>query len=284
MDEKWLSQLPISGIKRAIPVGGGDVNVAHRLETDQGKYFLLTQPNTTADFYGGEIAGLKGIADADIEAPRVLGNGQIDGDAYLLLNYLESGQGSQTDLGHLVAKLHKHMSPNGKFGFDYPYQGNEMAFDNHWTDSWIELFVNRRLDKLRDAIMEKGLWDQEDNATYKKARQKIVDALSQHESKPSLLHGDLWGGNYMFLSNGTAALIDPAAFYGDREFDLGVTTVFGGFEPDFYKAYGEEFPLDEGADKRINFYRMYYLMVHLNKFGGMYAGSVAGAMEQVLTQ
>jgi len=215
-------------------------------------------------------------------APRVLGNGQIDGDAYLLLNFLESGSGSQSDLGELVANLHQHYSKNGKFGFDLPYVSNDESFDNSWTDTWSELFVDHRLDRLRDALMKKHLWNERDDTKYKQVREVILDKLSKHESEPSLLHGDLWGGNYMFLADGRPALIDPASFYGDREFDLGITTVFGGFDADFYAAYNAVYPLDPGANERLNFYRLYYLMVHTNKFGTMYKSSADSAMNQIL--
>lgn len=282
MDDQWLSQLPIKGITKAIPVGGGDVNQAFRLETKDDTYFLLVQPNTKADFYAGEIAGLKAFEKADVLAPRVLGNGQINGDAYLVLNYLESGSGDQSDLGELVAKLHQHYSPNGQFGFDLPYVSNDESFDNSWTDSWSELFVDHRLDRLRDALMKKHLWNDHDAEKYQQAREVILDKLSKHESEPSLLHGDLWGGNYMFLTDGRPALIDPASFYGDREFDLGITTVFGGFDADFYAAYNAVYPLDPGANERLNFYRLYYLMVHTNKFGTMYKSSADSAMTQIL--
>lgn len=281
MNEQWLHQLPLTGIKTATPVGGGDVNEAYKLDTDDGTLFLLTQPGRDADFYAGEIAGLKEFANADILAPRVIANGEIQGDAYLLITYFESGMGSQSDLGKLVAKLHHHISPNGQFGFDTKYQGNELEFDNAWTDSWTEIFVERRLDKLRDAILERNLWSPAELEQYRKVRQIIIDKLAAHHSEPSLLHGDLWGGNYMFTDIGQPALIDPSSFYGDREFDLGVTTVFGGFDANFYQAYSEAYPLDEGSDQRIEFYRMYYLMVHLVKFGSMYASGVQSEMNKI---
>ncbi|WP_283678993.1 fructosamine kinase family protein [Lentilactobacillus sp. Marseille-Q4993] len=282
MDKDWLDQLPVNNITQVTPVGGGDVNNAYRITTTDDTLFLLTQPDREADFYIGEIAGLKEFEKAGIFAPRVLDNGQINGDAYLLITYLEAGRGSQTNLGDLVAKLHKYQSKNGKFGFDYPSIGNDLTFDNSWVDSWSELFVNRRLDLLKNTIVKKGLWQEADVKKYERAREIILATLANHESVPSLLHGDLWGGNYMFTDEGKPALIDPSAFYGDREFDLGVTTVFGGFEPDFYAAYNAAYPLDPGANERIVFYRMYYLMLHLMKFGSMYYSGAMGAINEVI--
>lgn len=282
LSKEWLTQLPLESVQAATPVGGGDVNDAYRLQADGQTYFLLVQPHMTADFYAGEIAGLTAFAQADVLAPRVLGNGQINGDAYLLLSYLSSGRGKQADLGRLVAHLHTFASPTGRFGFDQPYAGTSVSFSNDWVDTWTELFVDQRLDKLAKHIVHKGLWTQQDYATYQQARTVIVEALAKHTSKPVLLHGDLWSGNYMFTADGAPALIDPAAVYGDRELDLGVTTVFGGFSPDFYAAYQAALPLADGWQRRLNFYRLYYLMVHLDKFGMTYAGNVANLLQQVI--
>lgn len=283
MNQEWIKQLPIKKINKVISVSGGDVNKAFRIETDDKSYFLLVQPHASSHFYDGEIAGLKAFASVNIPAPRVIANGQILGDAYLILNFLTSGYGSQTDLGYLVAKLHKNYSKNKKFGFVTNYQGNEMTFDNTWTSSWIELFVEKRLDHLKDSAIKKSLWHENDIIKYQKVRKIIVDTLRQHSSKPSLLHGDLWGGNYMFTSDSSPVLIDPACFYGDREFDIGITTVFGGFTSEFYNAYQQVYPLDEGYQFRINFYRLYYLMLHLNKFGDIYASSVQTVLDQILS-
>ncbi|WP_340601729.1 fructosamine kinase family protein, partial [Staphylococcus aureus] len=93
---------------------------------------------------------------------------------------------------------------------------------------------------------------------------------------------DLWGGNYMFLQDGRPALFDPAPLYGDREFDIGITTVFGGFTSEFYDAYNKHYPLAKGASYRLEFYRLYLLMVHLLKFGEMYRDSVAHSMDKIL--
>ena len=185
-------------------------------------------------------------------------------------------------MGELVAQMHSQQQKNDKFGFDLPYEGGDIKFDNSWTDSWITLFVDRRLDHLKDTLVEQGAWSDDDVKQYESARSVIVDTLKQHPSKPSLLHGDLWGGNYMFLADGSPALFDPAPLYGDREFDLGITTVFGGFTEEFYDEYDKYYPLNKGVEQRLEFYRLYLLMVHLVKFGDMYAGSVKRSMKQIL--
>ena len=282
MNQEWIEKLPVDGIREVIPVAGGDVNDAYRVETDDEPGFLLVQPGRSAAFYAAEIAGLEAFEEAGITAPRVLGSGEIGGDAWLLLTYLEEGSGSQKDLGRMVAKMHQVHQNDGMFGFDQPHEGGDISFANGWTDSWSELFIERRMDVLKERIVDKGLWTPADSETYMKVRNVMTAALEEHPSEPSLLHGDLWAGNYMFLSDGRPALFDPSPLYGDREFDLGATTVFGGFSGDFYDAYEAEYPLEEGAWERIRFYRLYLLMVHLAKFGGIYKTSVHGAMQDIL--
>ena len=283
MKTQWQSQLPLDNIRSIVPVSGGDVNEAYRVETSQSPYFLLVQRQRSKDFFAAEVAGLNLFEKSGITAPIVIDSGEIDGDAYLLLSFLNEGtQGSQAELGALVAKMHQQQQPDGKFGFDLPYEGGDVSFNNNWSDSWMTIFVERRLDHLKDRLVDQGLWIEEDVQTYHKVREKIVSSLRDHTSKPSLLHGDLWGGNYMFLENGQPALFDPAPLYGDREFDLGITTVFGGFTQAFYDAYNKHYPLSKGANQRLEFYRLYLLMVHLLKFGSMYAGSVDRSMENIL--
>ncbi|KKK32980.1 fructosamine kinase [Salinicoccus sediminis] len=282
MNQEWIEKLPVDGIRDIIPVPGGDVNDAYRVETDDDPEFLLVQPGRSEAFYAAEIAGLEAFEEAGITAPRVLGSGEFDDGAWLLLTYLEEGSGSQKDLGQMVAKMHLTYQNDGMFGFGQRHEGGDISFDNGWTDSWSELFIARRMDVLKERIVDKGLWTIKDSETYMEVRNVMTAALEEHSSEPSLLHGDLWAGNYMFLSDGRPALFDPSPLYGDREFDLGATTVFGGFSGDFYDAYEAEYPLGEGAWERIRFYRLYLLMVHLAKFGGIYKTSVHGVMQDIL--
>ena len=257
MDEQWLKQLPIDNIQKVNAVSGGDVNEAYEIENNDQKYFLLVQPNKSKEFFTTEAAGLKDLKQAGVTVPEVYDVGEINEDAYLLISFLEEGtSGSYHDLAEMIAKMHQTYSDNGQFGYKYPHQGSDITFNNDWTDSWIELFVERRLDKLRDKIVQANQWNQKQVDTYEKVREIMIDELSNHQSKPSLLHGDLWGGNHMFLANAQPALFDPAPLYGDREFDIGITTSFGGYPKEFYKSYQEIFPMAEGYEKRLNFYQL----------------------------
>ncbi|ERL65655.1 fructosamine kinase family protein [Schleiferilactobacillus shenzhenensis] len=277
LTQDWLAQLPVT-VTSITPVGGGDVNAAFRVVTSADTVFLLVQPGRGQDFYAGEIAGLRLFEKAGINAPRVIANGQIAGDAYLIISYIEAGSGDQYALGQMVAKMHQYTSPNGMYGFDYPYTGAQISFSNAWTKDWAELFVDRRLDGLAAAIRAKGLWQPAWNTPFARLTDQLRAHFTAHPPVPALLHGDLWGGNYMFDARGQPVLIDPLALFGDRELDIGVTTVFGGFNDRFYRGYQDTYPLAAGWQDRIRVYRLYYLMVHLNKFGAMYASSVASEL------
>ncbi len=280
--KQWKEALPVSGIKNIVSVRGGDVNDAYRVDTIGTSYFLLVQPGRSEDVYAPEIAGLEAMKEAGVTVPEVFGCGHIGNDAYLLLEFLEEGTGSQRDLGRMVAEMHKSRQEDGLFGFDLPHEGGDIHFDSGWRNTWKALFFENRMMPLRDRIIELGLWNERDIKTYDKVHEVMEAALDQHKSEPSLLHGDLWAGNYMFLSDGRPALFDPSPLYGDREFDLGATTVFGGFDKDFYAAYDAEYPLADGAWERIRFYKLYLLMVHLVKFGVSYAGRVNETMADIL--
>lgn len=283
MNQDWLSQLPIKKIKKVASVSGGDVNEAYAIENDEQKYFLLVQPNTSKKFFIAEAAGLKDLHQAGITVPEVYHLGEINGDAYLLISFLEEGHTKNYEaLAKMIAKIHQTNPPNGQFGYPHPHQGGDTTFDNDWTDSWVELFIEKRLDLLRDEILKENKWNHQQANKFKQVRAVMMEELTNHPSEPSLLHGDLWGGNHMFLENGEPALFDPAPFYGDREFDLGVSTSFGVYPPKFYEVYQENYPMAAGYKQRFVYYRLYVFMVHLHKFGGIYESRVDQTMKEIL--
>lgn len=278
--DKILELLPINNIKNVSPVPGGDINESYKLEADGGSYFLKVNKNKDANFFKAEEAGLKLFEEKGIFAPRALASGEVDGTAYLLLTYQEEkSTGSQEDLAKLVAKIHQIKSPDGKFGFKYPYIGAASNFDNSFKDSWKEIFLYQRMDKLAKMLEEFDLWDEKDLARYEEVRFVIERELDKHKSEPVLLHGDLWAGNFMFDEDERPLVFDPAPLYGDREFDIGVSTVFGGFRKAFYNEYKKILPMDEGYQERLNFYRLFLLMKYLLRFGPVYDSSVNDMMK-----
>lgn len=285
MKQEWEKQLDIDGIKSITPVAGGSINEAYEVTAKDVTYFLLVQPRTDQSFYNAEVEGLELFEKHDIIAPKVIDVGEFNGNAYLLLSYLEEGRnGDQGELGRLVAKLHQVHNEQGKFGFDYATEMDDVSFSNEWTDTWYEQFMTQRIDYLYEKIKQAGYWNEAETQLADQVYQIMSTTLKNHESEPSLLHGDLWAGNRMFLTDGRAALFDPAPLYGDREFDLGATLTFGGFNQKFYNAYDEAYPLKEGAWERIEYYNLYLLLVHLVKFGSSYAGSVNQSMNKIVQQ
>lgn len=267
----WLAQLPLSQITAATPVSGGDINLDFRLTTAEGPAFLLVQPQTPASFYSHEVAGLKALGQA-VNVPEALATGNIDDDAYLVLEFLETGHGSQYDLGQAVARVHRITAP--QFGFDQDNLVGKLPKHNNWQDDWSTFYLQQRLDPLVQRAQQHGLWNERRQTAYDRVRQHILTENDGRHIVPSLLHGDLWSGNYLFTDDGTPTLIDPDVLYGDREFDIAMTTIFGGFSADFYKGYQDSYPFDTGYAERLPHYQLYYLLAHLNLFGETYGGAV----------
>lgn len=280
MDTRLFAQLPVSKIDQYQPVGGGDINEAYRLTDENGtRYFLLIQPNHTKEFFKHEVVGLKLLAQT-VSTPEVLDWGGFGPDAYLLLSYINhQPAGDQYEMGKQLAQLHKRRSPNKQYGFDEGFTMGTYTADNTWQPKWEKFFVNQRLESLKRLIQERGLWTAEMETAYAKSIKTFKRLMAAYHPLPSLLHGDLWSGNFMFDPDGQPVFIDPAVFYGDREFDLGITHVFGGFNAGFYQGYQDTYPLEKGFEKRLPFYQLYYLMFHLSQFGAGYQGSVLQMLE-----
>ncbi|WEV70933.1 fructosamine kinase family protein [Lactobacillus sp. ESL0785] len=267
----WLKQLPVENIVSCKNIHGGDTNQAYQVKASTQTYFMKVQPNNTVTYFDHEIRGLKEMAQAGVNTLKPLFHGQIDGDAYLLLNWLETDVGSQAALGRQVAKLHqKHAEA---FGFGDVTKNRVLIKDNNWNKSWVDFYVHQRLVPEVAAAKKLGRWNDFRAEHFQRLVAKFSDYYAKHKVTPSLCHGDLWFGNVLF-QKGQPYLIDPDAIYGDREFDLAMTTVFGGFNNQFYQSYYEEYPFDMNLAQRLDWYRFYYLCMHLCLFGESYGGAV----------
>ncbi len=258
------------------PIGGGDINRAERLTGRDGRRFFvkLNRADRLAMFEA-EADGLNEILSAAaIRAPRPVCCG-VDGQrAFLVLEYLElDGRGDAAELGHRLAALHRHSQPRFGWRRDNTIGATHQA--NAWQDDWVDFLREQRLgyqlDLARRNGAPAGLVDQGERLLT-----QIDLFFESYQPIPALLHGDLWGGNYGF-ANGEPVLFDPAVYYGDREADLAMTELFGGFPAAFYAAYREAWPLDAGYETRKIVYNLYHILNHYNLFGGGYAGQ-AGRM------
>lgn len=254
-------------------VGGGCINDAQKLTTSSGKKYLIkTNFYLPADTFFKEANGLKEIASSkSIRVPEVIA---VDRD-FILLEFITSGNRTKTfldDFGRKFAAMHKHYSDC--FGFyEDNYIGSNPQIniaDDEEKNDWMKFYFNKRL-KYQIKLAEKNSYlTTELNKAFMTLENKIDRIFEGHIVKPSLLHGDLWSGNYMIDENGEACLIDPAVYYGDREADLAMTKLFGGFGYEFYQAYNEAYPLDAGYEFRENIYKLYHILNHLNLFGTGY--------------
>ncbi|MFB9769335.1 fructosamine kinase family protein [Lactiplantibacillus modestisalitolerans] len=271
LSTQWLAQLPLTGIQHVNAVSGGDINAAFAIQTTTQRYFLKVQPHRGAAFFTHEVDGFNRLG-AVVTTPKVLASGTINGDGYLLLNWLDMGVGSQYDLGQAVARVHQQHAP--QFGLDHDFLVGKIPKYNHWQSNWATFYVEQRLDVLVKLAQRQGYWSPDREQAYHRLRQAILSDSYMQMVQPSLLHGDLWSGNVGFTADGTPLLIDPDVFYGDRAMDLAMTTIFGGFDSDFYRGYADRYPLAPGMRERLPRYQLYYLLAHLNLFGESYGPAV----------
>lgn len=269
-------------------VGGGDINEASCLTLSSAER-VFVKSNTAANrrFFETESLGLRAIAaTGTISTPKVLGRGvdQAQGKSFLLLEQLPRSRGGRRfweDFGHALAALHRADThpfvPGGRYGFLADNFIGATPQSNAPGDSWADFFRSRRLEpQFRRAQR----WF--DASTLRRIDTFLdrLDSLLPEPEHPSLLHGDLWSGNYLVGPDGQAWLIDPAVYVGHAEADLAMTELFGGFAPAFYAAYRECSPLEAGYEERRTVYNLYHLLNHLNLFGGGYLGSVRSSLSR----
>ena len=229
--------------------------------------FLKTNAAEYADAFAAEADGLQALRDAGLRAPEPLACGVVGSHAYLLLEFLElTGGGDFSALGRMLANAHRKSGP--RFGWARDNYIGSTPQKNAWCDDWAEFWLTRRLQPQVELARRKGFnIPQIDPGPF----------LRNHQPQPSLLHGDLWSGNAGFTKEGPV-VFDPAVYYGDRETDLAMTDLFGGFPREFYQAYHATLPLDGGYERRKHLYNLYHLLNHLNLFGGGYLGQVKSCL------
>lgn len=264
-------------------VGGGCIAQTKVIKTvDGNNYFLKAGFNNS--MFRNEANGLKELSKTDcIRTPEVI----AVGNDFLLLEKIEQGSKNNNfffEFGSAFAFMHQYTSEH--FGF---YEDNFIGStpqlnipENTEANNWTEFYFNKRL-KYQFLLCEKnGYSDGEFRRLFAGMEKSITTILSGSEEPPSLLHGDLWGGNYMVDTNHKAVLIDPAVYYGHREADLAMTKLFGGFSPQFYQSYNQTYPLKEGYEYRQNIYLLYHVLNHLNLFGYSYKSQAEQLMRSYL--
>ena len=253
-------------------VGGGCINNSVRISTSVGDFFLKWNASAPTDMFMKEAIGLNemSLAGSSLIIPKVIWSKETDDfPGLLLMEYLQpSGNSSAFDerMGRGIAQLHRKTA--SAFGFHHSNYCGTTLQDNTWTESWPKFFAQRRIWSLVQQIKTTRGMSSEELRNYEKLVNRIPLILS-HSTQPSLIHGDLWSGNYMYTANGPA-LIDPACYYADREMELGMMKLFGGFSSTVWGAYQEEFPLPQGWKERNRLYQLYHVLNHYLLFGVSY--------------
>jgi fructosamine-3-kinase len=262
-----------TNVKSTQRLGGGCINHAFKIETSAGNFFLKWNDRGNADVFEKEAEGLLALKKAAGEVliiPEVVACARIDETpGFIMLEYLEpSGGNSKSDemLGRGLALMHRNSATG--FGFYADNYCGATLQNNQWKMSWAEFYRDNRLGFLIGQIQTVRQFLPEERQLFEKLLEKLPDLLPLH-AVPSLIHGDLWSGNYMYTTLGTA-LIDPAASFSDREMEFGMITLFGGFSPIFFNSYNEVYPLSDGWKQRNQMYQLYHLLNHYLLFGGSY--------------
>jgi protein-ribulosamine 3-kinase len=268
---------------RLSSIGGGDINSAYKLQTADLIWFIKLNRADLADMFSAEAAGLRELADMGaVRVPEVICFGQFQQHAYLVLNYIELGSlrgDSAQVFGRQLAQLHRQ--PQAFFGWQRDNTIGSTPQYNSRSDDWVSFWRQQRLGKQLQFAADKGytglLQDRGE-----KLLEQLGDFFTDYQPQPALLHGDLWGGNAATDIHGKPVMFDPACYYGDREADIAMTELFGGFGKEFYAAYRAEYPLDAGYKTRKTLYNLYHIFNHLNLFGRGYLSQANGMIEQLL--
>ena len=269
-----LEQIAISEgfeLKEYSSLAGGSINHVYLLNTSEGKKVIkINSLSAFPGMFPAEKAGLEALKNSgSIDVPAVLGLGELNDTAYLILEYIEEAPQKPDFWVHFaqdLAALHRNSADY--FGFEEDNYIGSLPQYNGREKSAAEFYIRQRLEpQLRMASKNGFSFDHLD-----KIFKNISEAIPQEP--PALIHGDLWGGNYIINKNGLPCLIDPAVCYGPREMDLAMMKLFGGFPQEVFEEYHKIFPLEPGFEERVPLWQLYYLLVHLNIFGSSYLPQV----------
>jgi protein-ribulosamine 3-kinase len=262
-------------------VSGGCISPAARIQLETGAAFFLKWGDAgSLGRLEEEARALSALrATGCVRVPEVLGVSENAAAPWLLLDWLEPGAATARTwkaLGAALACMHR--STAAAYGWERANFIGSLPQENEWQTDWSGFWRDRRLDPQLQLAYRGGHFTPADRKRF----DKLIAQMERHlhvTEPPSLLHGDLWNGNVHVLQDGSAALIDPSSYYGHREVDIAMTELFGGFGGAFYDAYAEAWPLEQGYDSmRRWIYQLYYVLVHVNLFGGSYVRSAMGLL------
>ena len=262
---------PIRSLDR---VGGGDINAAAHVETERGRYFVKWNPRPLPRIFEVEARGLRRLKSAHaVRVPDVIA--VLDEPPGLILEWIDS-RGAKSEAGEALGRqlAQQHRVLGQIYGLDHDNYIGSNQQSNRPANSWLEFFRDQRLGSQMELARRNGHLNAPRATRLERLMSRLDEWIDAARCAPSLLHGDLWGGNFITGPTGEPVLIDPAVYYGDREAEIAFTELFGGFGSRFYAAYNEAWPLAPGYADRRDLYNLYHLLNHLNLFGEGYGGSV----------
>ncbi|WP_293336098.1 fructosamine kinase family protein [Microcoleus sp. CAWBG58] len=291
-------------------VSGGCINQGYAINNNTRTYFAKINQASQVAMFETEALGLQQMAQTQtIRLPQPICWGTEVNSAYIVLEWLDLRSGGSeiawAEMGRKLAEMHKYTPPSpplqrggekanstllsegenanstllrGCFGWDRNNAIGSTPQINNWTADWAEFWAQHRIGyQLKLARRRGGNFSQ--GETLLAAIPKLLEG---HKPQPSLVHGDLWGGNASITAGGEPVIFDPATYWGDREVDIAMTELFGGFSPAFYRGYNEVWLLDSGYEKRKTLYNLYHILNHFNLFGGSYESQANQMINKIL--
>lgn len=262
-------------------VSGGCINQGYQVSSKDRTYFVKLNDVSKVDMFAAEALGLKQMyATKTITVPQPVCWGTAANSSYLVLQWLDLGGGSNqswTEMGRQLAAMHR-VGTSKDFGWSRNNTIGSTPQINTWMDNWADFFAEQRIGYQLELAKRRGGNFPESNRVVDLVRNK----LTEWQPPVSLVHGDLWSGNAAISSDGAPIILDPATYYGDRETDLAMTELFGGFPTAFYNGYNEAWELDSGYRQRKSIYNLYHVLNHFNLFGGGYASQAKTIIQRLL--
>ncbi len=272
-----------SDLRQQGAVGGGCINQAQRVRFGGTDYFVKYNSASKVDMFAAEADGLNELRQCTaLHIPAPLCCGRDAQTAWLVMENLSlGGRGDPVTLGEGLAAMHRVSSD--RYGWFRDNTIGSTPQDNTRSGDWVGFWQVRRLQFQLDLAARRGAGGRL-QSQGERLLQELPVLFDSYLPVASLLHGDLWSGNYAYLQSGEPTLFDPAVYYGDREADLAMTELFGGFGADFYSAYNNAWPLDRGYRTRKTLYNLYHILNHFNMFGGGYLGQAQVMMDSLLSE
>lgn len=260
-------------------IGGNALSSVWSLSFAAARFFVKVTDDANAEMLAAEVEALRAIAETrSVRVPQAFATGHVEGAAFLVLEWLDIVEGGRdAALARALCPMHAHVAP--RFGWHRDNTIGTTPQRNDWHDDWAVFFRDMRLAPQFELAARQG-----HGGRLQEHGERVlaaVAALLRHKPAASLLHGDLWAGNAGRLADGTPVVFDPSTYYGDREADLAMTELFGGFSPEFYATYADVAPLPDGFELRRTLYNLYHVLNHLNLFGATYlkrAEAMAGEL------